>query len=485
MAEVDGNVNVNYSYFKSVVQLKSAADYILGTKKEQIKEGIQKTRPNLYGAFGCNRDNFANSLLLTRKMHDKKYSRYKQKDILAHKMSISFHPDDNDKLTYEEADKIAREFAHKFFWSKGYEAMWAVHTDTEHIHVNFIVSNCNLKDGKSFRRGMAKLKELSQFFGEQCRERGLTHSVRDTFYNKERTQERKSFSECQMQKHDKLSFREEIKAYVRLAMNSTETRTLEDVVEMLKKIYLMDIRLKGNTISYALPYHAGKAGKAQTVRGSRLGNRFTAAGIRQYMQEKEQKQVEYRRTMQDIEEAKRYFDDYEEWSEERGKADKSEYVFPYSESVWGKESEMTVEADKKSNRDISFYEAFDRFQADNDVNENDEEIFYGSVFQEFNEQWQDKKEAVSEKKLEIIREETVDFSKLFLEGRAKLLPPPTTDQMAELKGYQKRMGYDEGKMKSMKYKMTIYDEFLKEYDYRKKNCGLKDNIQKKQRDRER
>ncbi len=453
MAEVYGNVNVNYSYCKSVAQLKSAADYILGTKKEQIKEGIQKTRPDLYGAFGCNRDNFANSLLITRKMHDKKYSRYKQKDILAHKMSISFHPDDNDKLTYEEADKIAREFAHQFFWSKGYEAMWAVHTDTEHIHVHFLVSNCNLKDGKSFRRGMPKLKEMSQFFGEQCRERGLTHSVRDTFYNEERTQERKSFAECQMQKHDKLSFKEEIKTYVRLAMNSTGTRTLEDVVEMLKKIYLMDIRLKGNTISYALPYHAGKTGKAQAVRGSKLGNRFTVAGIRQYMQEKEQKQVEYRRTMQDIEEAKQYLDDYEEWREETKKVGDS------------------------------FYEAFDHFQADHDVSENDEEIFYGSVFQEFNEQWQGNSEAVSEKKSEVTKEEKVDFSKLSLEERAKLLPPPTSDQMAELKEYQKRMGYDESKMKSMKYKMTVYNEFLSEYDYRKKHFGVEKGIQKKQRNR--
>ncbi|MBD5509633.1 MAG: relaxase/mobilization nuclease domain-containing protein [Lachnospiraceae bacterium] len=454
MAEVYGNVNVNYSYCKSVAQLKSAADYILGTKKEQIKEGIQKTRSDLYGAFGCSRDNFANSLLITRKMHDKKYSRYKQKDILVHKMSISFHPDDNDKLTYEEADKIAREFAYKFFWSKGYEAMWAVHTDTEHIHVHFIVSNCNLKDGKSFRRGMPELKKMSQFFGEQCRERGLTHSVRDTFYNEERTQERKSFAECQMQKHDKLSFREEIKTYVRLAMNSTGTRTLEDVVEMLKKIYLMDIRLKGNTISYALPYYAGKTGKAQAVRGSKLGNRFTVAGIRQYMQEKEQKQVEYRRTMQDIEEAKQYLDDYEEWREEAKKAGDS------------------------------FYEAFDHFQADHDVSENDEEIFYGSVFQEFNEQWQGKSQAVSKQKSEVSKAEKVDFSKLSLEERAKLLPPPTSDQMAELKEYQKRMGYDESKMKSMKYKMKVYDEFLKEYEYRKKHYGVKEDMQRKRRDRE-
>ena len=264
-----------------------------------------------------------------------------------------------------------------------------------------------------------------------------------------------------MQKHDKLSFREEIKTYVRLAMNSAETKTLEDVVEMLKKVYLMDIRLKGNTISYALPYHTNKVGKAQAVRGSKLGSGFTVTGIRQYMQEKEQKHMEYRRIKQDIEEEKQYIDDYEEWREE------SEYVSPDSGRGRNKESEITSEADKKSNGDISFYEAFDRFQVDHDVSENDEEIFYGSVFQEFNEQWQRKNQAVSEKKLEIIRQEKVDYSKLSLEERAKLLPSPTADQMAELKAYQKRMGYDESKMKSMKYKMTVYDAFLKEYEYRK------------------
>lgn len=479
MADVYGNVNVNYSYCKSVAQLKSAADYIVGTKKEQIKEGIQKTRPDLYGAFGCNRDNFANSLLITRKMHDKKYSRYKQKDILAHKMSISFHPDDNDKLTYEEADKIAREFAHKFFWSKGYEAMWAVHTDTEHIHAHFIVSNCNLKDGKSFRRGMPELKEMSQFFGEQCRERGLIHSIRNTFYNEERTQERKSFAECQMQKHNRLSFREEIKVYARLAMNSADTKTLEDVVEMLKKIYFMDIRLKGNTISYALPYHAGKSGKAQSVRGSKLGSRFTVAGIKQYMLEKEQKQMEYKRTMQDIEEAKQYFEDYEEWREKPEKTGGMEGIG----NIESKAIEIKSRLGQKNEEEVSFYKAFDHFQVENGISENNEEIFYGSVFHDFNEQWQGSGFVASSKTSEISKQEKIDFSKLSLEERAKLLPTPTGDQMVELKEYQKRMGYDESKMKSMKYKMVVYDEFLKEYEYRKKYYGLKNNVRSRKKER--
>ena len=133
MAEVYGNVNVKYNPCKSIAQLKSAADYILGKRKEQIEAGIEKTSNELYNAFGCNRDNFANSLIITRKMHQKKYSRYKPKEILAQKISISIHPEDNNKLSYTEAYKMAEQFAREFFWSKGYEVLFAVHTDTDHI----------------------------------------------------------------------------------------------------------------------------------------------------------------------------------------------------------------------------------------------------------------------------------------------------------------------------------------------------------------
>lgn len=71
---VYGNVNVKYAPCKSVAQLHSAADYILGKKKEQLSSSVIKTKSELYNAFGCNRDNFANSVLMTRKMHQKKYS---------------------------------------------------------------------------------------------------------------------------------------------------------------------------------------------------------------------------------------------------------------------------------------------------------------------------------------------------------------------------------------------------------------------------
>lgn len=457
MGEVYGNVNVNYSYCKSVAQLKSAADYILGKKREQLAEGIIKTEPELYHAFGCSRDNFANSLLMTRKLHGKKYSRYKEKDILAQKLSISFHPDDNDKVTYADAYKIAEEFAYKFFWSKGYEVLFAVHTDTEHIHVHFIVSNCNLYNGKSFRRGPEELVQMSEFFGKQCQTRGYIHSVRDAYYNPDKNRDVITFGESQMKKRGKLSFKEEIKTYIRLAMNSTGTKTLEDVVQMLKDIYLMDIRLKGNTISYALPYHRNKSGRPQTVRGSRLGSRFTMTGIEKYMQEKEQKKLEYLRMEQDVEKSTPYVEDYGEWQENTEKAEKPEH-----------------------SSEVSVYEAFDRFQEEQNVPENEEGIFYGSVFRDFNEKWQGKPESgmdeIQKGKQKIpeaqdkvsVMEQPTDYKKLSLKERAKQLPPPSDDMMAEMKEYQKRMGYDADNMKSMRYKMEIYDEFLQEYELRKK-----------------
>lgn len=447
MGVVYGNVKVNYGYCKSVAQLKSADDYILGRRKEQIADGVVKTQNHLYNALGCNRDNFSNSILMTRKMHDKKYSRYKQKEILAQKLSISFHPDDNDKLTYEEAYKIAEEFAREFFWSKGYEVLFAVHTDTEHIHVHFLVSNCNLRDGKSFRRGPAELKEMCSFFGEQCREHGLTHSYRDTYYVKDKSRERCNFAEYQMKKREKLSFREEIKIYLRNAINTPETRTLEDVIQYVKDYFMMDVKLRGNTISYALPYRRKKNGEPVSVRGKRLGERFTVSGITKCLEQKEKKRMEYQRIEADIEHMKEFLRDYDEWEKE-------------------------PEENSREDNNISFYEGFDRFCEKEDIREADEDIFYGAAFEQFNREWQgeedDKENSFTDKEE---KEEQPDYKNMPLAERVAILPEPTEDVMEELRMYEKRMGYDKDTMRSMRYQMSMYDEFLEEYEARKKQWG--------------
>ena len=195
MGAVYGNVKVNYGYCKSVAQLKSADDYILGRRKEQIADGVVKTQNHLYNALGCNRD---------------------------------------------------------------------------------------------------------------------------TYYVKDKSHERCNFAEYQMKKREKLSFREEIKIYLRNAINTPETRTLEDVIQYVKDYFMMDVKLRGNTISYALPYRRKKNGEPVSVRGKRLGDRFTVSGITECLEQKEKKRIEYQRIEADIEHMKEFLRDYDEWEKEPG-----------------------------------------------------------------------------------------------------------------------------------------------------------------------
>ena len=113
------------------------------------------------------------------------------------------------------------------------------------------------------------------------------------------------------------------------------------------------------------------------------------------------------------------------------------------------------------------YQAFDEFMEKENIPENDTEVFYGGVFHDFHKEWQGDAEKEKE-------EEEIEYTKISMKERAELLPPPTDNIMEEFEKYKNRMGYDEEKMRSVRYKMEVYDDFLKEYDYRKKTKGMQE-----------
>ena len=289
-----GNVNVKYQPCKSVGQLKSAVNYMLGIQPEQIRSGVVKTQDHLYSALGCNRDNFANSILVTRKLNGRSYSRMKENNIIAHKLSISFHHEDNEKLSYELAYKIAEEFANEFMYSKGYEVLFAVHTDTDHAHVHFVVSNCNVDTGKSYRRNRKMLYDMSVYFGKQCLEHGLTHSVRDEFYNHDldRARDNLTFAEYQMRKKGKESFKDELREVIQVEIADKANKTFDDVMAALWRHYNVETRVKGNTVSYRHPEYKDKNGNLVSVRGSKLGDLYTRKGIEYELTKKLTRQYE-------------------------------------------------------------------------------------------------------------------------------------------------------------------------------------------------
>ena len=281
-----GNVNVDYAPCKSVGSLKSAAAYMLGRQKQQIEQGIKKTAEGLYTALGCDRDNFANNILVTRKLNGKSYSKHKENTILAHKMSISFHPDDNVK--YKDAYKIAEDFAERFIHIKGFEVLFAVHTDIAHVHVHFLISNCNMYTGKSYRRSQRDLYEMSEYFGEKCLEYGFTNSVRESFYNQDmsRQKDKLTFSEAQMKKRGEQSYKDDLREIIRIAVDKPDNKTFDDVIRFIQTGYGVECRVAGNTVSYRHPLYLDKNGKSISIRGSRLGDAYTRKGIEYALMQK-------------------------------------------------------------------------------------------------------------------------------------------------------------------------------------------------------
>ncbi len=282
-----GNVNVDYKPCKSKAQLERAANYILGRQPEQIRDGVIKTAPNLYWGMNCDRDNFARDVLMTRELFGKRKSKNAN---FAYKMSISFHPDDNDNLTYDEVFRIAKEFADKFL--QGYEVLFAVHTDTEHIHVHFLIGNCQIETGKAYRRNQKDLYDMCEFFGEQCMKRGLIHSVRKDFYNHDNDRDKATFAEHQIKAKGKETFKDELREVIQIELADPDNYTLEDVVNALMKHYNVECRVKGNTISYRHPNFADKSGKLSAVRGSKLGDKYTVKGINYELGKKQRERTE-------------------------------------------------------------------------------------------------------------------------------------------------------------------------------------------------
>ena len=196
---------------------------------------------------------------------------------LAFKMSISFSPDDNDKLTYDEVFRIAKEFADKYF--QGYEVLFAVHTDKPHKHVHFLIGNCHIETGRAYRRNQRDLYNMCEFFGEQCMKRGLVNSVRKDYFNENPDRNKETFAEKQMKAKGKETFKDELREVIQIELADPNNKTLEDVVNALMQYYHVECRVKGNTISYRHPNFTDKNGKLVSVRGSKLGDKYTVKGI--------------------------------------------------------------------------------------------------------------------------------------------------------------------------------------------------------------
>lgn len=145
--------------------LKFAIDYILNPRK---------TCDGRYaGSINCRCETALKEMIETKRQYGKEpvpgTDGY-ETDRLAYHFVISWSP--AEEAEPEQALEIAREFCEEYL--PEYEAVFAAHTDTAHMHAHIIFNSVNFKTGHKYRYEKNDWeKKLQPLIDRLCRERGL------------------------------------------------------------------------------------------------------------------------------------------------------------------------------------------------------------------------------------------------------------------------------------------------------------------------
>jgi len=103
---------------------------------------------------------------------------YEKKDgVQGYHLVISFSPE--EQVTSGKCYAVTKTFVDKYL-NNGYEALYAVHTDTDHMHSHIVFNSVSIKDGKKYHCGKSEWrKQMVPALNEQCEKFGLKPLVLD------------------------------------------------------------------------------------------------------------------------------------------------------------------------------------------------------------------------------------------------------------------------------------------------------------------
>lgn len=145
--------------------LKEAIDYILN---------LEKTGHGWYtGGHNCMSMTALQEMIDTKKQYGKEPKH--EKDRLAYHFIISWSP--KEAVSPDMALDITREFCESCLTE--YEAVYAAHLDTQHMHTHILFNSVNFKTGRKYRYEKNDWEKILQpLLNRLCKERGL-HALED------------------------------------------------------------------------------------------------------------------------------------------------------------------------------------------------------------------------------------------------------------------------------------------------------------------
>ena len=137
--------------------LQAALDYIQNPDKTESC--------NLVGSINCSPDTAFEQMMETKKTYEKTDKRQ------GYHLIISFPPD--EPITTEQARYVAENFIHDVL-KGGYEVVYAIHTDKEHMHIHIIWNSVSFLTGMKYESPKGNWKyHLQPTTNKYCAELGL------------------------------------------------------------------------------------------------------------------------------------------------------------------------------------------------------------------------------------------------------------------------------------------------------------------------
>lgn len=150
--------------------LKKTMEYIMNPSK---------TENGLYvGSINCFPENALQAMIETQSQYTWKNNNLGTHERLGYHMTISFSPE--EQVSAETAFQVMQEFGEALV-KKDYEAVYAVHTDAEHMHGHLCFSSVNMNTGRKYRYEDGDWAKIIQPITDQiCMKYGLHTLEMDT-----------------------------------------------------------------------------------------------------------------------------------------------------------------------------------------------------------------------------------------------------------------------------------------------------------------
>ncbi|HIZ54573.1 MAG TPA: relaxase/mobilization nuclease domain-containing protein [Candidatus Enterococcus avicola] len=207
------------------------------------------------GGVNCGADYAKTQFKATRQMWGK------TDGIQAHHVIQSFKPDEIDP---KKANEIGMKLAEKI--APGYEVAVYTHADKKHIHNHIVINSVNPDTGKKYHaHGTEELLKIRAASDEICLENDLS------VVKEHNSPVRYKLAEKALLEKGQISWKDEIRQAVSYA--KVDVTSLTDLEKSLKKDFNIEMKLRGNTISFKHP------DQKRFIRGKSLGYPYEKEGI--------------------------------------------------------------------------------------------------------------------------------------------------------------------------------------------------------------